>query len=466
MTRTSSSAPDASFRTALLVTVVALALLCGAFAALTLLQGPKLASAQVDSRAAITAPGQALRLFANSPVAEVAPSAVSVTPAVPFTVTTDGKIISITFGLALRFGTDYHVVVDGVTAVNSDRPSTFSHAFSTPSPPVYYLDCGEATDEIVRTGLSGAARDVVYAAPGIQAFAVVTPTVTAVVTTTSAGGSALSIVDGESGLAEDVALPGEGTITGFALSDVGHVLGFVFTDARADDPLSGEDPGILDRVLFRLDLDAGRELVPATGYDGAPLGIYDWRFVPGGSSVVALTGDRSAFYITPDGDPEPLGQLTELGHVSRTGATMAVRTALGSAVLDLETTELSFFDVSPLGGEEASPGEAEVLANGDRVQRIAVFDKDSGRYASFVVLDDGDSSRVLYETPDSLGSITSFSVSPNEQYVAIEAVEDYANAVSDGYPGAPKASSAQTVVVDIESGAVVRIVEGVNWLWK
>ena len=466
MTRTSSSSPDASFRTTLLVTVVALAALCGAFAALTLLQGPKLASAHVDARAAITAPGQALRLFANSPVADVDPSAVSITPAVPFTVTTDGKIISITFGLALRYGTEYRVTVDGVIAANNDRPSTFTHTFSTPSPPVYYLDRGETTDEIVRTGLRGAARDVVYAAPGIQSFAVVTPTVTAVVTTTATGGSALSIVDGETGLVEDVALPGEGTITGFAMSDVGHVLGFVFTDRRAAEPLSGEDPGILDRVLFRLDLDAGRELAPVTGFDGDPLSVYDWRFVPGGSSVVALTGDRSAFFVTLADDPQPLGVLAGLGHVSRSGEEMTVRTAVGTATLDFATTELTFFEASPLDGEAASPGEAEVLTNGDRVQRIAVFDERSGTYVSYLVLDDGETSRVLYETPDSLGSITSFSVSPNEQYVAIEAVDDYANAVSDGYPGAPKASTAQTIVVDIESGAVARIVDGVTWLWK
>jgi len=72
----------------------------------------------------------------------------------------------------------------------------------------------------------------------------------------------------------------------------------------------------------------------------------------------------------------------------------------------------------------------------------------------------------LYATPGSLGSITSFSVSPNEQYVAIESVDDYANAVSDDYPAAPRASTVQTVVVDAETGAVVRIVEGFGWLWN
>ena len=466
MTPTSSErAPDARFRTALIVTVVALAALCAAFAALTLLQGPKLSSAQVDARAAITAPGQALRLFANTPVAEVSPSAVSITPALPFSVTTDGKIIGITFELPLRYATDYTVSVAGVTSVSADQPSTLSYAFTTPAPSAYYLDRGETTDEIVRTGLTGAARDVVYAAPGIQAFAVVTETVTAVVTTTDTGGSALSIVDGETGLVENVALPGDGTITGFTMSDVGHVLGFVFTDARAADPVAGDEPGILDRVLMKLDLDAGRDLVTVDDYDGNPLAVYEWRFVPGGSSVVVLTGDRSAYLATAD-DLEPIGQLAGLGHVARTGEAMTVRTALGSAVLDFATGELTFFDPSPVDGDKASVGESEVLTGGDRVQRVAVFDEATGRYVSSVVRDDGETSRTLYATPGSLGSITSFSVSPNEQYVAIESVDDYANAVSDDYPAAPKASTVQTVVVDAETGAVVRIVEGFSWLWN
>jgi len=466
MTPTSSErAPDARFRRALIVTVVALAVLCAAFAALTLVQGPKLSSAQLDARAAITASGQALRLFANTPVAEVSPSAVSITPNAPFTVTTDGKIIGITFDLPLRYATDYRVSVDDVTAISAGQPSTLSYAFTTPTPSAYYLDRGETTDDIVRTGISGAARDVVYSAPGIQAFAVVTATVTAVVTSTDSGGSALSIIDGQTGLVENVVLPGEGTISGFAMSDVGHVLGFVFTDARAADPIAGDEPGILDRVLMKLDLDAGRELVPVDDFDGEPLAVYDWRFVPGGSSVVVLTGDRSAFLATAD-DLEPLGTLAGLGHVASTGESMTVRTALGSAVLDFATTELTYFDPSPVDGEKASVGESELLTNGDRVQRVAVFDEVTGRYVSRVVLDDGKTSRTLFATTDSLGSIASFSVSPNEQYLAIEYVGDYADVVSDDYPSEPRAQTVQTAVVDVHTGAVARIVEGFGWIWR
>ena len=78
---------DARFRRALALTVVALSALCLVFLGLGYLQGPKLSSAQVDADAVVAQAGQQLRLFANQAVAQVGADQVTVTPAVPFTVT-------------------------------------------------------------------------------------------------------------------------------------------------------------------------------------------------------------------------------------------------------------------------------------------------------------------------------------------------------------------------------------------
>ena len=451
MSRISS---EPRFQRAFTITVVALASLCAIFLGLAYLQGPKLESAQVDTDRVVTESAQSLRVFANQSVREVAASQVSVEPRVPVSVDTSGELIAITFGERLHYASEYTVTIADVTGVSTQRASTLHYSFTTGAPDLYYLDRGVPDDEIIRTGLSGAERTVVYAAPRIQDFGVVTPTVFAVVTVDDAANSALSLVDTESGLVERVVLPVEGSIDNFHVDDAGTTLGFEFTSA--DRALRDE----YSRTLVTINLDAGRDLVAVAGVDGAPLHVLDWFFSPGTASVIALSMESSALLVTPAGDVTPLGQYTRIDSISPDGRTLTAVDTFGAIRVDVATLDKERLEPSPLDGEVPSGAQVTVLPDGSRVQLVFVYDPAVAAFRSAVVLDDGVASRLLYATPKNLGAIDSFSVSPNAQYVAIEAVPNEADRVGDGYALNWRSPSIQTIIVDVATGAAVRIVDG------
>lgn len=80
-------------------------------------------------------------------------------------------------------------------------------------------------------------------------------------------------------------------------------------------------------------------------------------------------------------------------------------------------------------------------------------------------MDDGATSTVIYRTPNDVGSIERFSVSPNGQFVAIDVVPDTSQSVSDGYFYDARSMSTETVFVDIATGAVVKRVGGFSLAW-
>jgi hypothetical protein len=441
------------------ITVVALTVLCAVFLGLSALQGPKLESAQVDVDRVTSETAQSVRLFANQALAEVDPASVTVTPAAPITVTTSGEVVAVTFTERLNYLTQYTVAVAGVQSAYGGTVSTLTYSFTTGDPELYYLDRGEPDDAIVRTQSSGAASEVVYSARHIQSFSVVTPTVFSVVVLNDDGTSDLTIIDTETGLLETVVLPAEGTISNFAASDSGTILGFEFTST---DPQPGRT---YDRTLLRLDLDAGRDILPVAGLDGQPLRVLDWTFVPGSEDLIVQSSDQSVFRVSETAGLTPLGEYTRIGDISIDGAVLTVFDAFGAIGLTIATLEEQRLDPSPLNGATPTGGEVEVLPSGARVQRVVVFDEATGAFASSLVYDDGSTSRVLYETVDSMGSIETFRLSPNGQYVAIEAIPDFAASVDDGYAVARQSTSIQTVIVDVATGAVVRIVDGFDLAW-
>jgi len=463
------SADNRAFRRAFAITVGALAALCLLFLALAYLQGPKLESAQLDTERSVVEPGQLLRIFANQSITEVSAKQVSIEPAVPFTVSTSGEVVAVTLDARLQYNTDYTVSIDGVTSSYSDRPSTLSYAFTTGEVPLHYLDRAEpsdptGSDEIIRTGLTGTERTVLYEAPNIQTFGMVTDTVVAVVSLTEADTSSLSLVDTDTGLVENIALPSEGTIGNFQLSDSGTILAFELTSANLT--ATGAQPGrAYNRTLLRLDLDAGRDIEPVQGFDGTPMSVLDFTFAPASTDLVVQTLDASILRIGMDGAISPLGQFTRMGQLSIDDRVLTAFDQFGALALSLDTLETSRLEPSPLDGLVPSGSDVDVLPGGARVQRVAVFHADTGRFDSLVVLDDGTSSRVLYQTPKSEGSIDGFRVSPNGQYVAVEAVPNHAKSVDDGYAVDRRSTTVQTIVVDIESGAVVRIVDGFGLTW-
>ena len=452
MSRTSS---DAAFRRAFSIAVVSLVVLCGLFLGLSYAQGPKLESAQVDADLVTSTSGQTVRFFANQALEEVTREEVSITPPAPFSVSTSGEIVAITFAERLSYDTDYTVTVVDARSAFGGSASTLTHTFRTGTPALHYLHRDDGWDTILDTTLSGSTSGEMYSATRIQDFAVVTPTVFAVVMVTDSATSQLNIVDTSSGLVEDVGLPTDGVIGSFGASDSGTVLGFEFTSVD----------GAFDRTLFTLDLDRGRDLVPVPGLDGEPVSARNWMFVPGSERLIVQTTEQVVLQIDEEGSIQPLGSFLRIGDLSPDGTVLTVYDTFGASALTLATLETTRLDASPVEGLDATAGQIVVLPDGSRVQKVAVFDEPTGRFRSLIVADDGTSARALYETPQSLGSIESFTVSPNAQFVAIEVIPDFSASVTDGYELNPRSTSVQTVIVHLATGAVVRSVEGFALDW-
>lgn len=414
-----------------MVLVVTLLLLCVVLATLGFLQGPKLASAQVDVAAVTTQTGQQLRLFANQAIAEVDASQVSVTPEAPVSVTTSGDVVAVQFDGMLRYGTEYTVRVAGVTGVSPSGSGTLEYRFQTASPDLYYVVPGDESDQVMRSTLGSGDSAVVYAAAGMRSIAVVGQAL-GVVRDLDDGSSTLELVSLTEGIAETVPLPSPGRITDFAASTVGASVGF---------SLSGED-----RALYVADLGSTRQFTAVEGLSGEPLQVASWAFIPGSTNFVALNTENSVF--TADaaapGPLTPLGQLTELSKVSRDGLTVTGRDALGPVALSLVDGSQRVLEFQPVGDSAGFVGETEILPDGTLLERVAI-DTGAGGYRIVVAVDDGTTARIVYDGGGA--DIRSFAVSPNAQYVALDL---------DG---------TATVIVDIASGLVTQTLQGTEFRW-
>jgi hypothetical protein len=470
VTHTSTEAEErlgrSPFRRALAVTIAVLVVLVAALAGLNYLQGPKLSSATVDASSAVAKAGQQLRLFANQNISAVKKSQVTITPAAPFSVNSSGEIIAVQFGTRLSYDTQYRVTVKSVTSLYQDRPQTFRYSFTTAKAQFYYLDRADPTaggdqlDSIVRTGLSGGRGTVVYSAPHIQEF-VVFPQLIAVATLGDDKTGSLSLVSLSGGPVEQVALPGSGTIGRLEASPDAGMLGFLFTGAGPSGSYSSD--------LMLVDLTGTHVVQPVLGLDSRPLGVADWQFLSGSTSFVAQTFDQTVLLIDAKkpGSSVPLGQYAELGRSSPDGKTLIVSDVFGKIAYSLADGKETRLPALPIAGAGSFGGDLELLGSGNaRVQQVAVFDTSGGNsYRSYLVYEQGTTSRILFQTANGKGSIDGFSVSPNGQYVAVNVVPDVASSVSDGYFVNPKSTSITTVFIDIATGNLVRSVAGFDESW-
>ncbi|WP_307784414.1 Ig-like domain-containing protein [Salinibacterium sp. SWN139] len=449
-----------SFRRTFAWTVGILLVLCGVFLALGYLQGPKLSSAQVDADAVVSSSDQTLRLFANQTLAAVDAGAVSVDPAVAATVSSDGDLISVQFAEALDYNTEYTVSVEGVVSPSGGSESTLTYSFTTAEPTLYYLDRGEPNDEIVETGMSSQERTVVYSGEGIEEFVPVGD-VFAVSTAAADRTGALTLVNPDTGVTEQVLLPEVGEVADLDAARSSSLLGFT---------ISSLDPGPIPTVshtLYTLDVNRGRDVVAVTGLDGEPMRVVGWQFVPGTTTIVALTTESTLVRVdTTSGLVVPLGGYFEFDRVSADGSTVVVVDARGSASVALVDGEEVRLNPSPIDGEQPFLGQTDADAAGNLVAKMVLVSPDGGSFSSVLAYDDGELSRILYQTVDDKGAILDFHVSPNNQFVAVEVQPNVSNFDSDEYVMNPRPQSVTTYLVEIATGAVTRSVEGFGLVWR
>jgi hypothetical protein len=327
--------PQASFARTLTVMITVLVVLCTSLAVLTLGQGPKLARADIDTDSVVELSGQRLLLHSNETLAEVTPAQVTVSPDIPVSVATDGGTLALTFDRRLLYGTDYTVSVTGVTSPFQQAESTFEYAFTTGSPPLYYLQRAEGTtdaggpadDQIIRTTVTGTARDVIYAAPRIQDFAVVGSSL-AVATVADDGSSELSLFAPGQPAVEKLPLPTRGTITQLGSSVKQAMLGLRFTST---DPAAGYNDTLL---LFDLLAKHTSFTLPGTVL-GEPLRVEQWRFVPDSTLVETTADGVLSVYDSALQQGAVIGNYDGLGEVAPGGTQSVIGQGGAAHVLDL-----------------------------------------------------------------------------------------------------------------------------------
>lgn len=450
------------FRRTFWVVVGALGAIAAVFLVLGALQGPKLATAQVDPQRATEQSGQQLRMFANQPLSDVDASQVVVEPQTDVTVTVQDDLLVVQFDERLRYDTVYTVTVTDVAARSRAAVSTFSHSFETAGASLLYLDRGETEDEILRAEVSGTGRgEVVHAAPGIQDFAPVEG-VLVVARDAGTGESVLESVLTETGDAETVRLPDNARVDRIIAPQTGTLLGLVLTEVVE------EGTPQFSSALAYVDLAGDREVRIVQGLDGEPVRALDAMFLPGGSTLLVHALDQSLLRIDLL-SPElvlPVDQLPTVWNLSTDGTRVSGSDSFGGLFLDLESGEETRLNPSLFEGEVVFGGETVLLSDERWVQKVAVPDASGGSFAIVVVVDDGSgASRQLARTIDDRGSIGALSVSPNDQYVAIEVTPSVEDAEPDGRRVNPRPTSITLQIIDIETGALVRSLEGFAPVW-
>lgn len=447
-----------SFRRTLIGTIAVLAMLVTALAVLDRAQGPKLASAQVDTAAVATDPAQSLRLFLNERVETVRKSQVTITPATTITLASSPQLVDIQFTEPLDYATTYRVTVRGVTSSDDAQSSNLSYSFRTISPTLYYLRRGAGTDRIIRTSIRGTAQTVAYSAPRIQDFAVL-PDALAVVTLDALGNSSLVLVASNRTVTR-VSVPGPGTIGLIRGDQDTGVLGFTFTDAGATTRRA------YSSTLFTVDPGGTARAKPVLGLGGKPLPVLQWFFVPNTAEVIAQAGDGSLLLLDPSNPKAttPLGSYLGLDSVAADGRSVVVMDANGRVAVALPAGRSRRLGASPIGGVHASGGAAQVIPGG-WLQLDSTYDPGTGGFNDLLAFDNGSRARKLFTTANPRGSIDTFTGSPNSQYVAIETTPNVSTSKPDGYLVNGRPTSVTTELVDVQTGALVKSFAGFDLQW-
>jgi hypothetical protein len=433
------------FRQTVVLAITVLSLAVVGLTLANIAQGPRLLGAELNTAAAVQRAGQLLVLRADQPLTGVEPGQVSVAPAVPVEVSWQGATVEVRFLNTLEYATEYHVSV-AVTSAATRASSMLTHSFRTPSAEVYVLQrngpAGEETaDQIVRAVLGATDRAVVYTAERIQEFAVAGSSLAVVTQDGTSAGAGTLTVGPVSGSGAWKTLAADSVITQLQASKAANgVFGFVLR------PLSGPDKDQTQLHIY--DPAAGDQPTAVLGLDGKPLDPESWAFVPGTRAIVAQTSDALFFLIdTVTGSVKTLGGHSAMHGFVRGSQTMIFEDQGRYTAFDLtsgQRTEIPLGDLS----KSALVYQLLALPDAGYVSLVARLEDEQLRF-SIVVLGQ-EESRTIYEPEPADSTIPLVCLSPNGQFLAVEAVPP--GNETDGYDVLPGYRKSRVVVIDSATG--------------
>jgi|GEM_PF-837411 len=500
--RRSAYARRAGITIGTLATLVAGLAIAGSF------QGPKLLRADVPADALVGRTDQSIVLTADQTLDAVSPESVSIEPAVPFAVSTDGSRVTLTLPDMLDFASSYRVRV-GVSGAYTGRDGVLSTEVATPDAVLYTLvrsgdpypvqgaqvtgsgattagsssagAVGGATpspassaaagpsgsasghdDLIVRSRASASTEETVFSAPRIQEF-VALPGGVLVATPRETPGTDLTYASFDPSVAPlAVALPPGATARELRASDATTLAGFIVDGTAAD----GSRISSRLHVFDASDTAAGAREV--TGPGGAPMTVVDWRFVPGTGSMVVQADDEQVYLVDPRGgkDPLPLGKHSEMRGFLPGTTSLVLSDVDDVHLVDLASGTDTILRL-PLASYDPSlhAGELLVQTPDSYLQVVQSIVYTGGRNVAsarlLAVTPEG--TRELYR-PDADGTrVSALCLSPNGRLAAVELAPD--GSKPDLYPLVPGFTGAHVALVDTRTGEVKRYLPGFRSNW-
>ena len=448
------------FRRGLIATLAALAVVCATLGAASILQGPKLQGAQLDAAAAAGGPGQQLRLVVNQAVAPVTAADVTVIPAVPVTVQSQGSVIAITFHSALDYATDYRVAVAHVTSPRGGATAVLHTLVKTPAFGFDYLVRGTTTDRIIHATVGSPTRSVLYEAPGIQNFV---PLDGAMVIVRDDGnhGSQIDIVQLHGANVETLTLPDSGTVN--AITVAGTDILYTFTSTRAD-PIPQ-----YYQTLFKVDLQAQHTSVPVNGLDGKPLIIDSWQPVPGTGTLLLHGIDESLLRYDPASPtpPVPFGYVPIMGGLSPDQKRLGTVDAFGANSLEISSGTSTPINAAAIDGNVPYADVPTPIDGAHAILRLAI--EHDGTFTPEIALNTTASgvitSKKLYRPSGTTPQIHNYRLTANGRYLVVEFEPDYLHSTPDGSYANRQPTSVTTDIVDVTTGATVLEVAGFGARW-
>ncbi len=443
------------------MTLAALIVACGSLGAASILQGPKLDGAHIDAAAAAGAPGQQLRLVVNQAVAGIKPSDVSVIPAVPMAVQSQGSVIAITFQRALDYDAVYRVTVADVTSPRGGARATLRAEIRTPDLGFDYLVRGTGTDRILHASVGSTARTVVYQSPGIQDFV---PLDGAMVVVRDDGnrGSQIDIVQLHGANVETLALPDAGAVD--AITVVGTDILYTLTSTDAD-PIPQ-----YDHTLFKVDLQAQHDSVPVKGLDGKPLTIDSWQPIPGTGSLLLHGIDEALLRYDPNSTtpPVPFAYVPIMGGLSPDQKRLGTVDAFGPNSLVVSTGVSTRLSPAPIDGDVPYADLPTPLDSARTLLRLAI--SRDGAFTQQIVTNTTTpnkptTTKKLYQPTGSAPEIENYRMTSNGRYLVIEFEPNQLDAVPDGSLVNRRPVSITTDVVDTRTGLTDLEVAGFDARW-
>ena len=432
-----------------LFAVIGLLIILSTLIALSYLQGPRVRHAVLvdDPNTGY----QTLQLEFNQPVKPIELHAIQITPQADFTATTNNATVTIQFRQRLLSNAQYRVAIAQIAGAYTQQATAASHHFNTPPAQLYYLKhrdltetktefyAAQTTDAIVQMNLATKHEKTLYQAAQIVEYAVVGSRII-VHTMNDSKISELHQVDTKNGTVSPLPLPDKGTVSRLRAMDNGTV-GYLFAKADSKEKITN---------LIVHDIAAQRHHT-IRGLNGQPLPVYDWRSVSRGAAVVVRTRGDDVLLVDPTGTHamQPLGQAAVLGDVSYDGKNiMMMKTGEGYFALNLENSKKSPI-THQQGNDVISLAAFLHTRSGYSMEITSVNQQHILQRQTILTYP---AKQVIHRTTPPAYT-TNITVSPNDQYTAIEQKSTADN-------------STKTHIIDNKTSHMVHTFDGkaVAWL--